>query len=56
MMREKVRETGLIGLIQRVAASVGLEADQPDGDRVSSGHRVLVVRSGCDQSDQGRLP
>ena len=36
-------------------AKVGLEADQPGRDRVSSDQGFLFGRSGCDQSDQGQL-
>ena len=43
------------GLIRQGFARVGLEADQPDRDRVSSDRGFLVGQSGCDQSDQGHL-
>ena len=46
---------GVIGLIRQGFASVGLEADQPDCDRVSSDQGFLIGRSGCDRSDQGQL-
>ena len=46
---------GVIGLIRQGFASVGLEADQPDRDRVSSDQGFLIGRSGCDRSDQGQL-
>ena len=59
-MKNILRETGLIragviGLIRQGFASVGLEADQPDCDRVSSDQGFLIGRSGCDRSDQGQL-
>ena len=44
----------VIGLIRQGCARVGLEADQPDRDRVSSDQGFLIGRSGCDQSDQGQ--
>ena len=34
---------------------MGLEADQPDNDRVSSDQVFLIGRSGCDRSDQGNV-
>ena len=46
---------GVIGLIRQGFASVGLEADQPDRDRVSSDHGFLIGRSGGDRSDQAQL-
>ena len=45
---------GVIGLIRQGFVRVGLEADQPDRDRVSSDQGFLIGRSGCDRSDQGR--
>ena len=50
-----LRETGLIGRIRQGFARVGLEACQPDRDRVSSDQGFLIGRSGCDRSDQGQL-
>ena len=44
---------GVIGLIRQGFAGVGLEADQPDRDRVSSDQGFLIGRSGHDRSDQG---
>ena len=46
---------GVIGLIRQSFAGVGVEADQPDRDRVSSDQGFLIGRSGCDRSDQGQL-
>ena len=46
---------GVIGLIRQGFASVGLEADQIDHDRVSSDQGFLIGRSGWDRSDQGQL-
>ena len=46
---------GVIGLIRQGFARVGLEADQPDRDWVSSDQGFLIGQSGCDRSDQGRL-
>ena len=46
---------GVIGLIRQGFAGVGLEADQPDRDRVSSDQGFLIGRSGHDRSDQGQL-
>ena len=34
---------------------MGLEADQPDRDRVGSDQGFQMGRSGCDRSDQGQL-
>ena len=45
----------VIGLIRQGFARVGLEADQPDRDRVSSDQGFLIGLSGCDRSDQGQL-
>ena len=45
----------VIGLIRQGFVRVGLEADQPDRDRVSSDQGFLIGRSGCDRSDQGQL-
>ena len=49
----------VIRLIQQGFARVGLEADQPDCDRVSSDQGFQIGQSGCDQSDddsdQGQL-
>ena len=54
-----MRETGLIGEvigpIRQGLAGAGLEADQPDRDRVSSDQGFLIGRSGRDRSDQGQL-
>ena len=44
----------VIGLIRQGLPRVGLEADQPDRDPVSSDHGFLIGRSGCDRSDQGQ--
>ena len=46
---------GVIGLIRQGFGRVGLAADQPDRDRVSSDQGFLIGRSGCDRSDQGQL-
>ena len=48
-------QAAVIGLIWQGFATVGLKADQPDRDRVSSDLGFLIVRSGCDPSDQGQL-
>ena len=45
----------VIGLIRQGFARVGLEADQPDRDRVSSDQGFFIGRSGCEWSDQGKL-
>ena len=46
---------GVIGLIRQGFVRVGLEADQPDRDLVSSDQGFLIGRSGCDRSDHGHL-
>ena len=46
-------QAGVIGLIRQGFVTVGLEADQPDRDRVSSDQ--VISRSGCDRSDQGHV-
>ena len=45
----------MIGLILQGFVRVGLEADQPDCDRVSTDQGFLIGRSRCDRSDQGQL-
>ena len=45
----------VIRLIRQGFARVGLEADQPGRDRVSSDQGFLIGRSGCDWSAQGQL-
>ena len=41
---DRDHRTGVIGLIWQVAASVELEADQPDRDRVSPDQGFLIGR------------
>ena len=45
----------VIGLIRQGFGGLGLDADQPDRDRVSSDQGFLIGQSGCDRSDQGKL-
>ena len=44
-------QAGVIRLIRQGLERVGLEADQPDHDRISSDQGFLIGRSG----DQGQL-
>ena len=46
---------GVIGLIRQGFARVGLEAVQPDRDRVSSDQGFLIGRSGRNRAEQGQL-